>query len=324
MAWRWRCSGVAARRRRFVLRIGWVVSAHGGLAAGWVQSAVALPRTILLLFGGAVGGWLGARQVMIIGDAVMLVVAVTLAVVSGATGAPLTILVIAALIVGTNDAFYLPSSGSMPRRLVEPELLPRAVALRQSGTQVISLVGAPIRWCLGGIRRALRSGMGRRDHLRCGAGRSGYGASAVRPAVARAAQAHPARGVGRDPGRGQDLRTGTRPVARRGCGGIRTSFCFSADPAAGARARMGLDRRGICGRSPEHGHDRRNADHQSPRDLRPPRRCCRARAGSSRSGRTGGRPRASTVNGNRGRGRNRRGERHVRQPSQPAAPQRRS
>ncbi|UKD51145.1 MFS transporter [Amycolatopsis sp. FU40] len=124
--------------------LGWAASAHGGLAAGWVLSAVALPRTILLLFGGAVGDRLGARQVMIVGDAVMLVVAVTLAVVSGAAGAPLAILVIAALIVGTNDAFYLPSSGSMPRRLVEPELLPRAVALRQSGTQVISLVGAPV------------------------------------------------------------------------------------------------------------------------------------------------------------------------------------
>ncbi|SEP48407.1 MFS transporter [Amycolatopsis saalfeldensis] len=124
--------------------LGWAASAHGGLAAAWVLSAVALPRTLLLLFGGAVGDRLGARQVMIVGDAVMLVVAVALAVVSGAAGIPLVMLVIAALVVGTNDAFYLPSAGSMPRRLVEPGLLPRAVALRQSGTQLVGMVGPPI------------------------------------------------------------------------------------------------------------------------------------------------------------------------------------
>jgi MFS family permease len=126
---------------------GWAASGHGPTAAGLVLSAIALPRTVLLLLGGAVGDRWGARQVMIVGDTVMLAVAVVLAVVSGVLGAPLALLIVSALVIGTNDAFYLPSAGSMPRRLVADTQLSRAVALRQSGSQLVSLVGPP----LGGV-----------------------------------------------------------------------------------------------------------------------------------------------------------------------------
>ena len=127
--------------------LAWAAAAHGGIAAGLVLSAIALPRTLLLLVGGAVGDRLGARQVMIIGDAVMIGVAIVLAVTTTWIGAPVPLLVAAALIVGTNDAFYLPSMGSMPRQLVADALVGPAVALRQSGSQLIGVVGAP----LGGV-----------------------------------------------------------------------------------------------------------------------------------------------------------------------------
>ncbi|OLF17201.1 MFS transporter [Actinophytocola xanthii] len=110
-------------------------------------SAVALPRTLLLLLGGAVGDRVGPRRVMIIGDAVMIGVALVLAVTTTWVGAPVPLLVVAALVVGTNDAFYLPSSGSMPRQLVEDDAVARAVALRHSGSQLVGVVGAP----LGGV-----------------------------------------------------------------------------------------------------------------------------------------------------------------------------
>jgi hypothetical protein len=74
----------------------------------------------------------------------MLAVAVMLAVVSGVFGAPLALLIVSSLIIGTNDAFYLPSAGSMPRRLVADAQLGRALALRQSGSQFVGLVGPPI------------------------------------------------------------------------------------------------------------------------------------------------------------------------------------
>jgi MFS family permease len=124
--------------------LGWAASAHGGAVAGVVLSAVSLPRTILLLTGGAVGDRIGARRVMIVGDAVMLFVAVAVAITASWIGTPAVLLVIAALIIGTNDAFYLPSEGSMPRRLVTGDQLVRALALRQSGSQLVSMVGAPL------------------------------------------------------------------------------------------------------------------------------------------------------------------------------------
>ncbi|MGH3396467.1 MAG: hypothetical protein ACRDPO_17435 [Streptosporangiaceae bacterium] len=61
--------------------LGWAASAHGGPAAALVLTGINLPRSVLLLAGGAVGDRLGARRVMITGDGVMLAVAAILAVV---------------------------------------------------------------------------------------------------------------------------------------------------------------------------------------------------------------------------------------------------
>lgn len=124
--------------------MGWAASAIGGSAAGLVLSAIALPRTALLLLGGVVGDRAGARRVMITGDAVMLIVAVALGVVAFRWGTPLPALVAAGLIIRTVDAFYLPSLGSMPRRLVPDEQLARAVAVRQSGSQLVTMIGGPV------------------------------------------------------------------------------------------------------------------------------------------------------------------------------------
>jgi MFS family permease len=124
--------------------LGWAASGRGGVAAGLVLSAINLPKTLLLLVGGAIGDRLGARRVMITGDSIMLVVAAVLALVSWHWGTPLLLLVLAGLVIGTVDAFYLPSAGSMPRQLVEGSQLARALARRQSGSQLVSMVGGPI------------------------------------------------------------------------------------------------------------------------------------------------------------------------------------
>lgn len=124
--------------------LGWAATVHGGTAAGLVLSSVVLPRTVLLLLGGAVGDRLGARAVMITCDAAMFGVALVLAVCASSIGTPLALLLCAGLLIGTSDAFYLPSSGSMPRRLVDGPALGRAVALRQSGSQLVMIVGGPL------------------------------------------------------------------------------------------------------------------------------------------------------------------------------------
>jgi MFS family permease len=124
--------------------LGWAATAHGGGAAGLVLTAVTLPRTLLLLVGGAVADRFSARRILIVGDSAMLVMAVVVAVTTFSLGSPLWLLLAAGVVIGTIDAFYLPVSGSMPRRLVGTDGLDRAVGLNQSGTQLISLVGGSL------------------------------------------------------------------------------------------------------------------------------------------------------------------------------------
>ncbi|MGW3495711.1 MFS transporter [Streptomyces sp. NPDC001020] len=124
--------------------LGWAASAHGGQMAALVLTAITLPRTVLLLLGGAVGDRFGARRVMITGDVAMLATVLALAVTAQIWGTPPWLLLGFAAVVGTVDAFYLPATGSMPRLLVSKEQLPRAMALRQAGGQVASLLGAPL------------------------------------------------------------------------------------------------------------------------------------------------------------------------------------
>jgi Major Facilitator Superfamily len=165
--------------------LGWAASATGGTSAGLVLSAVALPRTVLLLLGGVVGDRFGARRVMIIGDAVMLVLAVGLGIIASRWGTPLLLLVMTGLIVGVVDAFYLPSSGSMPRRLVDDKQLAPALALKQSGSQLVSMIGGPVGWGDRRVHWVRRRNVGRRGHLRGGSSRPGCGTPPVRPTPAR-------------------------------------------------------------------------------------------------------------------------------------------
>lgn len=131
----------------FYFALGWAATAHGGAAAGLVLSTIGLTRTLLLLLGGTVADRIGAHRVMIAGDGIMLLVSVVVAAAAWQWGTPLSMLALTALLIGTVDAFYLPAAGSMPRRLVEPAQLPRALALRQGGHQLVSIVGGP----LGGV-----------------------------------------------------------------------------------------------------------------------------------------------------------------------------
>ncbi|MFE7620621.1 MFS transporter, partial [Streptomyces sp. NPDC057496] len=124
--------------------LGWAASAHGGRTAALVLTAITLPRTVFLLLGGAVGDRFGARRMMITGDVAMLTTVLALAVAARLWGTPPWMLIGFAVVVGTVDAFYLPATGSMPRRLVSKEQLPRAVALQQAGGQVAALLGAPL------------------------------------------------------------------------------------------------------------------------------------------------------------------------------------
>lgn len=124
--------------------VGWVAAGHGGTAAGLVLAAGSLPSVLLLLLGGAVADRFGARRVMIAGDATMLTTTLVLALAVLHAGTPLWLLVAASVLRGVVFAFYSPSAGSMPRRLVPDPQLTRALALRQGAGQTVILLGAPL------------------------------------------------------------------------------------------------------------------------------------------------------------------------------------
>ncbi|PZG24299.1 MFS transporter [Micromonospora craterilacus] len=124
--------------------MAWVAAGQGGRFAALVLTAINLPRVLLLLVGGAVADRFGAWRVMILSDAAMVVVTVSLAVAAWSAADPRLPLLLTALAIGIVDAFYLPSAGSMPRRLVPPAALARAMSARQVAGQLAVFAGPPL------------------------------------------------------------------------------------------------------------------------------------------------------------------------------------
>ncbi|GAA2475242.1 hypothetical protein Ahu01nite_053180 [Winogradskya humida] len=124
--------------------MAWTAAGHGATWAGLVLTAINLPRALLLLFGGAVADRVGAWRVMISADAAMTAVTLTLAALTWQMSDRLLLLVMVALAIGIADAFYLPSSGSMPRLLAPSASLPRATSARQIAGQAAAFTGPAI------------------------------------------------------------------------------------------------------------------------------------------------------------------------------------
>ncbi|GIJ30495.1 hypothetical protein Vqi01_56570 [Micromonospora qiuiae] len=124
--------------------MAWVAAGQGGRFAALVISAIVLPRVLLLLVGGTVADRFGAWAVMVVSDAVMIVVMLVLAVAVWWSADPRLPLLLAALAIGIVDAFYLPSTGSMPRRLVPVAGLARAMSARHLAGQVALFAGPAV------------------------------------------------------------------------------------------------------------------------------------------------------------------------------------
>jgi MFS family permease len=124
--------------------IGWSASQHGGRIAGLVLLLAAAPRAALLLIGGAIGDRYGAPRVLLASCAAMFAVTIALVPTTMAIGEPIGLLLVAALVVGVIDAFFLPSSRSMPRLLVPPEQIPRALASFQVTGVVFAVTGTAV------------------------------------------------------------------------------------------------------------------------------------------------------------------------------------
>ncbi|WP_432946474.1 MFS transporter [Kribbella sp. CA-253562] len=121
--------------------IGWSASQYGGQVAGLVLLVAAAPRAALLLIGGAVGDRFGAPRVLLASCTAMFVVTASLVPATIAVDEPVWLLLATALVVGVIDAFFLPSSRSMPRLLVPPAQIPRAMASFQVTGMVFAVIG---------------------------------------------------------------------------------------------------------------------------------------------------------------------------------------
>ncbi|TCC03664.1 MFS transporter [Kribbella soli] len=124
--------------------IGWSATQHGGGVAGLILLLAAAPRAVLLLVGGAIGDKYGAPRVLLVSCTAMFLVTAALVPATLAVGEPVWLLVILALVVGTIDAFFLPSSRSMPRLLVPPAQVPRALASFQVTGVVFAVTGTAV------------------------------------------------------------------------------------------------------------------------------------------------------------------------------------
>ncbi|ANC31950.1 MFS transporter [Isoptericola dokdonensis] len=124
--------------------LGWAAAGLGGTTAAMVLTLNGLPRVVLLVVGGAVADRAGARRLLIVGEATLLVLTATLALTLARFGTPTWLLIASSLALGTVTAFCLPATGSMPRRLVPDDQLSRALALRQSGNQAVLIAAAPL------------------------------------------------------------------------------------------------------------------------------------------------------------------------------------
>ncbi|GAA2390829.1 MFS transporter [Catellatospora methionotrophica] len=111
--------------------------------AGVVLAVSALPRLVLLLFGGAIVDRYGPRRLMIGSDLARGAIALVTAAVALAQPS-VALLVVVALAFGLADALFLPAAGSMLPRLLSPAQLTGGLALSGLTARLALTFGAPL------------------------------------------------------------------------------------------------------------------------------------------------------------------------------------
>lgn len=124
--------------------LGWAATGIGPQVAALVLTGFTLPRAVLLLLGGVLGDRIGPRRLLLGCSAIVGTCCLLLALVVGVRGISAGVLVMTAVVVGTVDAFALPAAGVLPRLFVPDDQLPKAIALRTSAAQLITLAGGPV------------------------------------------------------------------------------------------------------------------------------------------------------------------------------------
>ncbi|RKF24829.1 MFS transporter [Micromonospora globbae] len=136
----------------FFLAIAWTaVQAAGPKGVGLVLAAGALPRALLMLFGGAIVDKLGPRRVALTSDILRALLMIAAAAIAAAAPHSIALLLALAVSFGIIDALFYPATGSLAPRVVPQQQLVRVQNIRALGTRMAVLFGAP----LGGLLLAM-------------------------------------------------------------------------------------------------------------------------------------------------------------------------
>ncbi|MEX0171587.1 MFS transporter [Streptomyces sp. LMG1-1-1.1] len=136
----------------YYLGLSWAAVSSGTPAqAGLVMTVSAVPRALLMLFGGVIADRLGPRRVVIVSDTVRCLSTLGLAAILFLATPGLWVLAVVALVFGTVDAVFLPAVGALPPRIADRDQLARVQGMRGIGYRAGAVLGAP----LGGLAVAL-------------------------------------------------------------------------------------------------------------------------------------------------------------------------
>lgn len=112
--------------------------------AGLVMGIGALPKALILLYGGALADRFDGRRTMILANLARIVVLAVAAAVVLIWGLSMALLLTVAVVFGAVDALYTPASGTLPRRMVRSEDLVKLSAGSQLSSRLATFVGAPL------------------------------------------------------------------------------------------------------------------------------------------------------------------------------------
>ena len=112
--------------------------------AGLVMGIGALPKALILLYGGALADRFDGRRTMILANLARIVVLAVAASAVAIWGLSLALLATVAVVFGAVDALYAPASGTLPRRMVQSEDLVKLSAGTQLAQRLAIFGGAPL------------------------------------------------------------------------------------------------------------------------------------------------------------------------------------
>ena len=130
----------------FMLALPWLVLQMTGssLALGSVMMALAIPRALLMLLGGAVSDRFPARTVLAVAYTAQALCVALIALLLHRQALNLQALYLIAFCFGVADAFTSPALRVLMPELAPPEQLQRANALLQSSMQICVLAGSAV------------------------------------------------------------------------------------------------------------------------------------------------------------------------------------